>query len=175
MPNIKVIVNPAAAWGHGAEAVPIIERTLSDLGVDFDLISTTRPGEAIELARQASLDGYDIVAAAGGDGTTHEVVNGLLAAQPEDVAGTLALLPIGSGNDFAYMMGALERDVVAACRRLADGQTRVVDVARLDDRYFDNGVGIGFDAMASIQSRRVRVVAGMARYFIAVFQTILVY
>ncbi len=174
-PNVKVIVNPAAAWGHGAEAAPTIERTLTDLGIEFDLVFTTRPGEAIELARQASLDGYDVVAAAGGDGTTHEVVNGLLAAQPQGVAGTLALLPIGSGNDFAHMMGVLGKDVATACRRLADGQTRVVDVARLDDRYFANGVGIGFDAMVSIQSRRVRFVAGMARYFIAVLKTIFVY
>lgn len=175
MANIKIIINPAAAWGHGTEAAPTIERTLTELGVDFDLVCTTRPGEAIELARRASLDGYDVVAAAGGDGTAHEVTNGLLTAQPEGVAGTLALLPLGSGNDFAHMMGASEKDVVAACHRLVDGETRVVDVARLDDRYFVNGVGIGFDAMVSVQSRRVRFVAGIARYFIAVFQTILVY
>src|SRR5262245_20794525 len=65
-------------------------------------LPTERAAHAIELARQAALDGFKIVTAAGGDGTVHEVANGLLRAGRNDV--TLAVLPIGSANDYHHSL-----------------------------------------------------------------------
>ena len=98
----KVIVNPIAGRGFGERSTPTIRRLLSEHGLDFDLSSTTYPGEAVDLARQAILDGYDVVVAAGGDGTYHEAINGMIAAHegdpPDDgVIGTIGVLPVGSG------------------------------------------------------------------------------
>ena len=96
----KVIVNPIAGRGYGERSTPTIRRLLGEQRLDFDLARSTYPGEAIKLARQAVLDGYDVVVAAGGDGTYHEVINGMIAAHdgnmPDDgLIGTLGVLPVG--------------------------------------------------------------------------------
>ncbi|MBL8055067.1 MAG: acylglycerol kinase family protein, partial [Anaerolineales bacterium] len=78
-----IILNPAAGRGAAGQAAPIIARRLAELGLAFDLVQTERPGHAQELARRAGADGYQVVAAAGGDGTVNEVLNGLLEARPD--------------------------------------------------------------------------------------------
>ena len=125
----KVIVNPVAGEGHGSRVAPRIERLLSEQGLDFDLVMSNWAGETVELARQAVLDGYDTVVAAGGDGTYHEAINGMMAASNGDVVGTLGVLPVGSGCDFAYMVG-VSSNLEEACAQLVRRETRVVEVAR---------------------------------------------
>ena len=126
MKEIMVIANPAAGRGNGAKVLPALRHHLTEQGLDFDLVCTIRPLEAIELARQAVADGYRTIVAAGGDGTAHEVLNGLRAATDDNqVAGTLGIIPIGSGNDIAHMVGIPE-NLEGACRRLAEGQIRVI-------------------------------------------------
>jgi diacylglycerol kinase (ATP) len=176
MPLTKVILNPRAGKGHGATLRPDIERLLSKYGVAFDLVETMHSGHAIDLARQAILDGYEIIVAAGGDGTTHEVVNGMMLEAKQSPMGTLACIPAGSGNDFAVMNGtATNLDV--ACQAIAAGHTQVIDVGRviLDgqiERYFDNTVGTGFDALVVLETRRMTHLRGMALYLPAVLKTI---
>ena len=100
----KIILNPVAGRGYGARAEPELRRLLELDGVDFELVHTSRPWHAAELAEQAAKDGFGIVVAAGGDGTTHEVVNGLMAAADNGRGGEcmLGVIPIGSGSDFGY-------------------------------------------------------------------------
>ena len=69
MDPIKVILNPYSGRGTGASMKQALSQALSAVGVSHDLVETTHIGHGIELAYQAKLDGYDIVAAAGGDGT----------------------------------------------------------------------------------------------------------
>ena len=76
-----VIANPAAHAGAAARAIPDVERMLAQHGLHYDLVVTTRPGQAADLAWQAAIDGYDVVVAAGGDGTANEVLNGLMTAK----------------------------------------------------------------------------------------------
>jgi YegS/Rv2252/BmrU family lipid kinase len=176
MKEILVIANPVAGHGNGAKVLPALRHHLTEEGLDFDLVCTTRPLEAIELARQGVADGYRTIVAAGGDGTAHEVLNGLRAATDDNqVAGTLGIIPTGSGNDIAHMVGIPEENLQVACRCLAEGQTRVIDMGRLDDRYFANNVGMGFDAMVSIVSRRIKYLHGFPMYFLAVLQTVFIY
>jgi len=176
----KVIVNPTAGKGLAGRSIPQIEAHLSALGLDFDLVSTSRPGEAIDLARQAVAGGYDTVVAVGGDGTCQEVVNGLVAAEETSgengqVVGNLGLLPIGSGCDFAWKLdipAALED----ACARLARHETKVVDVGWLDidgeTRYFSNTVGIGFEGVVATEVRKIKCLRGIALYLPAVLKAI---
>ena len=81
MTRYMIIANPNAGHGKGAHAIPEIERELTRLGLDFDLVRTERVGHGMSLARQAALAGYQVIVAAGGDGTVNEVLNGLMEAR----------------------------------------------------------------------------------------------
>ena len=120
MSPIKIILNPIAGRGYGAKVEPELLRLLKAEGLDFDLVRTERPWHATELAAQAASAGFELIVAAGGDGTTNEVVNGLLAAAKDGVAGTLGIIPVGSGSDFANTVG-VPADLPGACHRLAHG------------------------------------------------------
>jgi len=178
-----VIVNPAAGRGRGARLLPQVERQLHAAGVPFELHCTAAPWQAADLAEAVYRAGCRTVVAVGGDGTTNEVVNGLLRAAPAtdhpDAIPTLGVVPIGSGNDFTYPFG-LPDSVAAACQRIARGQTRTIDVGRVRandvaPRFFVNGVGVGFDAAALIESRKIRRLRGAAMYLVALLRTVAVY
>jgi diacylglycerol kinase (ATP) len=174
-----VILNPTAGRGAGARLSARIVQHLREYGLDFEWSATVAPGHATVLARDAVRRGIEAVVAVGGDGTVNEVLNGLARAS-EDPNGTkLGVLPIGTGNDFAYGAG-LPLDLVEACRVVAQGKCRSLDVGcvHADNeaaRYFGNGVGIGFDAMVNIESRRLKRLRGFLVYLVAVFKTLVVY
>src|SRR5271154_5693799 len=95
-----VIFNPAAGRGRARR---LIERLRRAQGSAIDVRPTSGPGHGVELAEEAVQDGHTTVIAAGGDGTVHEVANGLIrAGRPEVVFG---VWPIGSANDYAYALG----------------------------------------------------------------------
>ena len=183
MRSIKIILNPTAGRGYGAKAEPDLRRLLAQEGVDFELVRTERPWHAAELAEQAASDGVDLVVAAGGDGTTHEVVNGLMAAAENGRAGEsiLGVIPIGSGSDFAHTVG-IPPDLAGSCHRLAHGQLRVVDVGRLTlpgppfhSRFFDNTVNVGFGGVVSVEARKIRFLRGTPLYLLAVLKALVLH
>jgi len=173
-----IIVNPIARRDNGARSIPAIRAAMTRLGANFELVQTERPGHAIEMAQQAATGGYGAVVAVGGDGTVNEVANGLIrAAGDGQTAVPMGVIPVGSGNDFAYMMLRSDVSIEEACQRLIKGQDRLVDVGTVtadgdDFRYFANGLGVGFDAQVSIESRRIKVLRGFVMYFWAVLRTI---
>ena len=120
MPKIKVIVNPLAGRGYAARVTPLIRTEFTALGADYSLVETTKAGDAIRLAREARDDGYEVIVAVGGDGTSHEVINGMAEGMNGQVVGTLGCIPAGSGNDFAVMSGA-PVDIAAAVRMIVEG------------------------------------------------------
>ncbi|MBP1703350.1 MAG: hypothetical protein H6Q38_2457, partial [Chloroflexi bacterium] len=120
--------------------------------------------------------GYELVIAVGGDGTVHEIINGLMQVPPEQRP-KLGVVPLGSGNDFSHAIGMDPRPAFAL-RQVFTGQPKRVDVGRLLDghgrqEYFNNTLGIGFDAAVTIRSRNFAMVRGFLIYFIAVLQTII--
>jgi YegS/Rv2252/BmrU family lipid kinase len=144
-------------------------------------VCTAQPWHAAELAREASTDGYDVVVAAGGDGTANEVLNGLMEAKQVGAhAPALGVLSIGRGNDFAHGVG-VPKDLEQACRVLVDGHRRVIDVGRVvggifpQGRYFGNCVGVGFDAIGTIEAAKLPRLGGFLSYLIAVLKTIFLY
>ncbi|MCK5055689.1 MAG: diacylglycerol kinase family lipid kinase [Candidatus Aminicenantes bacterium] len=178
MKRIKVIFNPVAGRGYSGRVESEICRYLKEAGLDFDLVYSERKGHAIELAEQAVGDGFEIIAAAGGDGTTNEVINGLMAAskRKNKVNYSLALFPTGSGNDFTYNAG-VPADFQEVCRLIAKGKTRIVDLGKVsipgkEPRYFDNQLGIGFDGVVTLEARKFKRVRGMALYLPVVLKTV---
>jgi diacylglycerol kinase (ATP) len=179
MEPIKVILNPIAGRGYGAKIEPELRRLLEAEGVNFDLVRTTRPWHAAELAEEAARGGFKTVVAAGGDGTSNEVVNGLMAAQDDGAAAAMGVIPIGSGSDFANTVG-VPPDLRAACQRLAHGRVRVVDVCQVTlagqaSRYFDNTVNIGFGGVVTREARKFKRLRGIALYLPVVLKTVFLY
>jgi len=176
MADQLVIVNPIAGRGAGERVIPRIVRLLREHGLSFDLVRTERPWHAAELARQAVVSGYRTVVAVGGDGTSNEVLNGLMAAREAgEGEAAMGVLCVGTGNDFAYGMG-IPLDLEEGCAALARGRTRRVDVGHARGfRYFGNGIGVGFDAAVNVVASRLRRLRGFLVYLIAVLRTLLFY
>lgn len=173
--KVKLIVNPNAdlgrAWHGAADLRPVIEECG---GADW--AGTVYPTHAIELAQRAAEDGYELVIACGGDGTVHEVVNGLMKV-PRGKRPKMGVVPLGSGNDFAHSAGMDPRPAYAL-RQVLTGKPKSIDVGLLkDDRgreeYWVNAMGIGFDTLVTLRSRKVTLVRGFAAYLTAVLQAII--
>lgn len=174
----KIIANPTAAKGASIRALPLLERELKRRGLAFDVAITRCPWHAADLAQQAVVTGYDVVVAAGGDGTVNEVMNGLILARDAGLGeAALGVVPIGRGNDFAFGMG-LPLRMRAAADVLADNQRLRIDVGRISGglypggRYFGNGVGIGMDASVNFVAASNKKLTGFVSYTSAVLQTI---
>ncbi len=178
MANIKVVLNPVAGRGFSLKAEPEIVQYLNELNCDFELVRTEEKGHAIELAEQAVADGFKMVVAVGGDGTTNEVVNGLMNAAQKGKQSVLGLIATGSGSDFTYNVG-LPSDIKEACQRIKNGETRKVDIGRFKvpgqtPRYFANQLGIGFDGTVTVVAKLYKRLRGMALYLPAVLNSIFV-
>jgi YegS/Rv2252/BmrU family lipid kinase len=146
-----IIVNPEAKHGEANRLTPVIERLLTS--VPHDTVETDAPGHATELAAAAS--GYDVVVAVGGDGTVHEVLNGLMR-HPAETRPALAVLPTGSGNDTCRTMG-VPFDVSDAAMLLATGERRRFDVGCCNGLYFNNSFAAGLDAKVTAKAVEYKV------------------
>lgn len=166
-------MNPVAARGRGGT----LSGELLDAASDGVLVPTEHPGHAEEIARRAAREGCDSVVAVGGDGTVHQVVNGLMSVStPQRPA--LGIIPLGAGNDFAFACG-IRGDTVEARRRAINGTTKSVDAVRITDdrgreRWFVNSAGLFFDASVNRRSHRLRCFPGASRYFVALVQSFLI-
>jgi len=162
-----IIVNPAAGRGR---ALRVWRRLEGQCPFTYELHFTSRPGEATEVARQAAETGFQRIISIGGDGTIHEIANGL--------AGTgvaLGIIPGGNGNDFARTMN-LPRDPQRALRCVAEARVKAVDLGVVNGRYFVNVAGLGFDCEVVREvSRRKGSFAGSLVYLYAVFKTLASY
>ncbi len=176
-----IVVNPAAGQGTAGTRLPHLRERLVALGLDHSIELTGGRWHAAEIARAASLDGFTVIAAAGGDGTCNEVLNGIMEAKGAGARGpALAVLPIGRGNDFAFGAGAARR-LEDALQALAAGRRRPLDVGRVvggdfpEGRFFGNGVGIGFDTLVGLEAARMRRLRGATAYAWAAVRTLATY
>jgi YegS/Rv2252/BmrU family lipid kinase len=181
MPKYKIIANPVAGRGAGDRCIPQIERALSEYGLDFHIVRTERPWHAAELAQEAAAEGYDVVVAAGGDGTANEVLNGLMQAKQSGSSPcAMGVLCVGRGNDFAYGAG-IPADLDEGCQVLAQDYRRTIDVGRAlggdypEGRYFGNGIGIGFDAVVGFEAVKMTRLHGFPSYIVAALKTMFLY
>jgi diacylglycerol kinase family enzyme len=142
-----VIVNPHATGVSGElreQVVAVLQRAYRVHAVD-----TEAPGHAVALARDAAREGYDAVAALGGDGTVNEAANGLVGGHESDSPGTLTCLPAGQANIFAKLLG-MPDDVLRASEHLVsiaeNWSARRVDLGVVNGRCFTFSSGLGVDA-----------------------------
>jgi YegS/Rv2252/BmrU family lipid kinase len=149
-----VIANPAARHGETEKLIPVISQLLANL--PHDLATTKAIGHATELA--AAAQGYDLVVAAGGDGTAHEVLNGLMQHSRE-TRPALGLLPTGSGNDTRRTLG-VSTDLAQAALELATGERRRFDVGVCNGVYFNNSFAAGLDAKVTAKAVEYKVTKG---------------
>ena len=171
-----IIVNPAAGRGRARKTwESTVRPMLRSGGLTFEEVYEERPGAAVPLAEQAAREGYSVVTVVGGDGTIHEALNGLLTA-PVATRPALAVIPGGTGNDFARGIG-LPKDMIAAARLLLDGaQRRRVDVGKVNDRYYGTISGVGFDAeVAAEVNRWPKWVAGTVVYTAGILKKLVTY
>ena len=145
-----VVLNPAANRGHMQPFRELVRRRAAEEGARY--VETTRAGEAEELATQAALEGCPVIVV-GGDGSVHEVVNGLLASGRRVPLGIVAA---GSGNDFAWNTLCLPRDPVQALERAFTGTLVDVDAGRVNERYFANAFSVGLDADIAVAARSLK-------------------
>ncbi len=156
-----LVVNPAAGRGRGARLAERLTRALDRCALDARIVISERPGHAAQLAREGAQRGIVRFAAVGGDGTAHEVANGLAEyarARGDDAqlrslsSFTLAVVAIGTGNDWARSLGA-SASIEATIARLARAQSQPCDLGRVhyrgangpQSRVFVNVAGAGFD------------------------------
>lgn len=170
------IVNPASRSGRTAALLNDIDGLFAHLGSDVQIVSTTGPGHAEELAA-AHASAFDVIIAVGGDGTVHEVSKGLLKAER---GAAMAVIPAGTGNDFARMMG-MQSEIEAAARQLSDakvlnsdaGTIRFADNAGQQESHFINAVGIGFDGFAASLAPRYKHLPFNIGYLVTVLRALL--
>jgi diacylglycerol kinase (ATP) len=173
--KIKLIANPSAYMGNAWRWVSDLRPIMEEFG-GGDWSGTVYPTHAMELARQCVEEGYDLIIAIGGDGTVHEIINGLMEF-PGERRPRLGVIPMGSGNDFAFNIGMHKRPELAL-RQILDGKPRRIDIAHLSDNlgrseYWNNTLGIGFDGTVAIRTRTIPVVRGFLMYLVAVLQTVI--
>jgi len=178
MTRYKIILNPASGSGRGAKSEGLVMEQLHQNDLDFDLTRTKERGHGIHLAHEASANGFDVIVAAGGDGTVNEVINGLLLAEESGLpARPMGVICVGRGNDFADGVG-IPPEVSKACATLAENEQRRIDIGKVyggsfpEGRYFGNCVGAGFDAVTTIEVGKLPRLGGFLSFYLAVMKTI---
>lgn len=169
--KVCVIVNPAAGRGRGSRLLPLVRAEFARHGVT-DVRTTTAPGQEREIARRALDEGATTLVAVGGDGTWSGVANAILHSGAD---ARLAMLSGGTGCDFAKTVGCPALDLSATVRLAMDGTDTRVDVGRIEDRFFLNVSGFGFDIAVLEDIGRIRWLSGNSVYIYSALRQLLGY
>jgi diacylglycerol kinase (ATP) len=160
--RVSVIVNPAAGRGRGARALAAVTTAFNAVGVT-DIQTTKAREDEGDIARRAMDAGATTLVAVGGDGTWGNVANAILTSGANAQV-RLALIAAGTGNDFAKTTGAPATDVEATARLVTEGVETRVDVGRIEDHFFLNIAGFGFDVAVLEDILKIKWVKGEALY-----------
>jgi len=170
---MPLFFNPAAGRGRAGRKVRLISQLLDARGIVHTLIGSESQGDLEARVLDSIEQGCRRLLVAGGDGSVHETVNGILRSAREVEFG---VLPIGTGNDFAKASNLplhWEDATKLLAERLSSGEPgRPIDAGRCNERYFANGVGIGFDAKVSGMAHSIDLPIGDLVYLLAVFRGI---
>jgi diacylglycerol kinase (ATP) len=171
MDRFFAIVNPAAGGGRSAKlAGPALAR-LREKRLQVDVISSTGPGHAIQLAREAYNQGYRRFLAVGGDGTAHEILNGIFAGRTSVEPIALGFLPLGTGNSF--LRDFTKDGAQASLQALLENRKRPIDLIRLThasgEIYSFNLLSVGFTADVAALTNRIFKPFGHLGYLLGVF------
>ncbi len=170
-PTIHLFLNPTAGRGRAGRRQAQIIKLLAASNTDLELHESRAVGDLEDSVQEAVAAGAERLVVAGGDGSIHEAVNGLLA---KESTAALGIIPTGTGNDTAKACGIPlnweHATQLLADRLAANAPSRMIDVGRCNERYFVNGVGIGFDAQVTAIARSMRLPIGDLIYLFAVLR-----
>jgi diacylglycerol kinase (ATP) len=164
-------VNPAAGRGRIRSALPSVRAAFSARGVTT-IHETSAPGEEEALAERAIASGARTIVAVGGDGTCGRIANGILRSA---MACRLAVVPAGTGNDFAKTLGVNRYTPDQVADLVSRGNATPIDVGVADGYYFLNSCGFGFDASVLEATQKVRFLRGDAVYIYSALRQLFTY
>ncbi|OZD09332.1 diacylglycerol kinase [Rhodococcus sp. 06-235-1A] len=157
--TVTVLTNPTAGGGRAAHAGRRAVARLRERELHVTSIEGRTPGDALTLLERAVGSGTDAVVAVGGDGLVNLVIQVL--------AGTdipMGVVPAGTGNDLARVLGVPRGDPVRAADIIADNRTRSIDLGRVGDRWFATVLSSGFDSLVTEKASQLRWFGGRLRY-----------
>lgn len=167
--NYIFIINPTAGQGRTNNAFDIIKDIVSDKDVKCEFKFTSKAGEAGQLAKAAVEDGYTHIISVGGDGTSHEVVNGMMGS-----SAVFGVVPSGSGNDFPKA-ASIPLDIKKAVEIVFAGNEKKIDIGKLGNKYFINGLGIGLDGSVAYRFKKLKFLRGQLGYLLGSVQEALTF
>lgn len=170
----KVILNPYSNRWNSQERWSEAKSALNAADLDFHLAISEKKGQIIDLAEHAVLERFSPIIVAGGDGSVGDAANGLMrAAQSTRLPiPPLGILPTGSANDIVFALG-LPTDLHEAAKVIAMGKTKVMDVGKLNDRYFVNNSAAGLEPYVTLKHEKIQWIKGITRYLVAAVQAIM--
>jgi YegS/Rv2252/BmrU family lipid kinase len=172
--KLGIILNPAAGRGRARYAAKLIIEYLHRKKIPFYLEKTSGPGDAKDIAAKIR-DKFEIIVAAGGDGTVNEVATGIIGSKA-----ALALLPIGSGNDFNRIIEIPKR-ISHAIDFILNGKRKLLDIGQVSiwnshgektKRFFINTLGMGLDAEIANETKNIKFIRGLPLYLLAAVKAI---
>lgn len=164
------ILNPAAGKGKALKLIPAIKTYFAASNEEFDIEITKYPGHATEIAAEYSSRQPCRIYSVGGDGTLNEVLNGMAGS-----SSSLAVIPGGSGNDFIKSIEP-GSDLENIIPRTVEGTAGLIDMARVNDKYFINIASLGFDAQVAhttLHFKKIPLISGSMAYILGILSTIL--
>lgn len=174
--KIKVLLNPYANRWRAQRQAPAVKAAFRDAGYHVDLAILPAAGQGATAAMAAVEDGFDMIVAAGGDGTVSEVVNGLITVAGDRPTVPLGIIPLGTGNDFNDM-NRLPRDMVSSVQTIINGKTRQVDAGQVEidgvSHFFDNNCALAMEPLVTLENIRMKKLSGNIRYIVALAKALL--
>ncbi|MCP5090328.1 MAG: diacylglycerol kinase family lipid kinase [Gammaproteobacteria bacterium] len=171
---IRLFLNPTAGRGRAGRRQARIIELLETSELPIELHTSGAVGDLEEQVKTHVDNGAGRIVVAGGDGSVYEAVNGIMRSETE---AALGVIPTGTGNDFAKACDIplnWEHATQLLASRLADGQyAKTIDIGRMNDRFFANGAGVGFDAEVTRIARSYRLPIGDFVYLFAIFRAML--
>ena len=140
MKRARIIYNPTSGREIFKKNLAQVLQKFEQAGYETSCHATTGEGDAVQAARNAAEREFDLIVAAGGDGTLNEVINGLA---PLEHRPKLGVIPVGTTNDFARALGIPREDILKAVNTILEGEARPIDIGRVNGQYFINIAGGG--------------------------------
>ena len=162
-----IIVNPNAGKGKGRKNLKTALKLFSERGAEYSVFETTRAGEAKEFSERLTSSGKKEIIVVGGDGTLHEVLNGI--SDPSSCR--LGLIPSGTGNDFAAAAG-LPSNAARAAEIILSGETKATDFLCVGGVRCMNVGGLGMDVDVLVRCKKGRFVKGKIKYLLSLLQSL---
>lgn len=143
MKKVLFVINPHSGVERKKKLLSSIEGNLDSKQFSFEIAWTQYAKHGIEIAKQAALDGIDIIVAVGGDGSVNDIVNGIINTEV-----SLAIIPKGSGNGLSRSLN-IPMNTKAAIQLINTGSVEKIDIGNINGRLFVSNAGVGFDALVT--------------------------